>query len=787
MNIPSLKRTNSLETERFPVPKTVQQLLPIQAVHEDGIFELPGYGKLIRYSMTFVLWDIDYFVVSDEHRQRIAEWYEAYIKSLDAEAVTKITVANMYMNRVAYERKHCHPLTGDGLDMYRGELNALTMSAISEDGHPMQMKYVTTTVPKRNIAEARAFFARVHADTAAHMEAEGIKSGITVLTGNERLRILHDWFRKGEELFFDFNLTDSRKRGHTFADYVLPEAIERNLDHLVIDGKYVRSLYIRDFPSYLRDSLIRELTSLPQPLFLSYDIVPCDKAEAERAVSRVVDGVNADGAKYTQRQFTKNTMAPLPPQLEQKLADFTALYDELHKNDQRMIFVTLTLTHMADTLEQLNEDTETLLATARKRSCQMAKLYLRQEDGMFSTLPIGVRKIQQDRSMLSEPASMLIPFATCDRQDEDGMFSGMNKISQNPIFINRAAQQNGNCIIFGVPGSGKSVLAKKDIAEHRLYSPDDQIIIVDPEREYAALVNALGGNVIDISVSGNNHLNALDTIQGIEDDSDPVPLKTQYVLTLFEMAISGTFTPAERSVLDRITSRILRAALNDPAQEPPTLLTLYNALMTDERPEAQSVATAVEIYVTGSMNIFAKPSNVSLDNRLLCFDIHQLGGALKPMGMFVILDFIMNMIKKNRQNGIRTWVYFDEWYLMFQSPANRALLHEYWKRARKYDAKFTGITQNVSDVLKDDETETLLSNSEYLYIMNQGAKDRDTLAAQLDLSPGQMSFITNAKAGHGLIRAGESIIPFELAFPTNTELYKLITTKPGEAIRVSGK
>jgi len=758
----------------------VQQLLPIHAVYEDGIFELPGVGKLKQYSMTYQLRDIDYFVVSHEHRQGIVEWFEQFIKSLDEDAVTKVTVANVHVNRIAYEQQRCHALADDACDPYRQELNGLIMSGVQDDGHLMQVKYVTTTVTKPNISDARTFFARVHSNAADHASLR--QSRITVLDGNARLRLLHDWLRKGEELYFSFDLATAAKRGHTFRDYIVPESIERNRDYLVMDGKYVRTLYIRDFPSYLRDSLIRELTSLPKPLILSYDMVPCNKADAEKAVSRVVDGLNADAAKYTQRQFKNMTMAALPPQLEQKQKDMTAIYTELHDNDQRIIFVTMTVMHMANSLEELNEDTETLLALARKSSCQMAKLYLRQEAGMLSALPIGVRSIKDARTMLSEPSSMLLPYTTFDRQDENGLFCGFNRVSLIPVFINRAAQQNGSCVVLGVPGSGKSFFVKYELIDRFFRFPTDQFIVVDPEREYSPLIDALGGNVIDISAASNTHLNAMELKQGIHEDEDPMQLKAQYIQMLCETAIGTSFTPAERSALDRATCKVFYAYLEDPVRPSPTLKTLYDALLDDAqtRPESKSVADALYMFVEGSMNLFAHQSNISLDNRLLCFDIHQLGGILKPLGMFVIFEYLLNLIKTNRQRGIRTWVYFDEWHLMFRSEKTREVLYTLWKLARKYGAYPTGITQNVSDLLKDEESRSLVSNSEYLTILNQSSVDRDELAELLALSIGQTGYITNAQPGSGLIRAGGSIIPFTLPFPRNSRIYDLITTKPDE-------
>ncbi len=475
-----------------------------------------------------------------------------------------------------------------------------------------------------------------------------------------------------------------------------------------------------------------------------------------------------------------NYSAVVPYDMELQRKESKEFLDDLTTRDQRMMCATVTLVHMADSKEQLDSDTETLLSTARRHLCQLAVLKFQQMDGLSTVLPIGCRKINVIRTLTTESLAVFMPFKVQEICHDNGIYYGQNAISNNMIIANRRFLLNGNSFILGVSGSGKSFTGKCEIANLML-DGDSDIIIIDPEREYAPLVKAMGGEIIDISATSANHINAMDMNSDYGDGEDPLILKSEFILSLCEQLIGNYSLGAkEKSLIDRCTKNVYRNYRRRGYKgKVPTLKDFRAELLKQEEPEAQDIALAIELFTDGSLNTFAKETNVDVHNRLICYDILDLGKQLLPIGMLVVLDSILNRITANRAKGKNTFIFIDEIYLLFQHEYSANFLFTLWKRVRKYGAYATGITQNVDDLLQSHTARTMLANSEFVIMLNQAATDRIKLAELLNISETQLSYITNVEAGRGLMKVGSALVPFVYKFP-HSKLYKLMTTKPGE-------
>ena len=511
-------------------------------------------------------------------------------------------------------------------------------------------------------------------------------------------------------------------------------------------------------------------------------MLPLFQKAVKEAENRLL-GVETNITNWQRRQNANNNFsATVPYDMEQQKKEMKEFLDDLTTRDQRMMFAVITMVITADSKEQLENDTEALLTTARKHLCQFATLRFQQVDGLNTVMPFGTRKIDAFRTLTTESLSVFIPFRVQDIFHENGIYYGQNVISKNMIIADRKQLLNGNSFILGVSGGGKSFAAKGEII-NQVLSSDADIIIIDPEREYSQLVNAMGGEVINISATSDNHINAMDMNKDYGDGANPVILKSEFIMSLCEQLIGGTNLGAkQKSIIDRCTASVYRSyQQNDYQGHIPTLQDFRAELLQQDEPEAKELALAIELFTHGSLNTFAKQTNVDTNNRLICYDILDLGKQLMPIGMLVVLDSILNRITQNRAKGKNTFIFIDEIYLLFQHEYSANFLFTLWKRVRKYGAYASGITQNVDDLLQSHTARTMLANSEFIIMLNQASTDRLELAKLLNISDLQMSYITNVEAGHGLIKVGSSLVPFANKFPKNTKLYKLMTTKPGEA------
>ena len=774
----TLNKIFKQDKEKFDVPKSVQDAIPVKTIWQDGIF-LVGKNK---YSKCYKFTDINYAVASRDDKEAMFLEYSEVLNSFDTGATTKITIANRRLNKIDFEKTMMIPMANDELDKYRKEYNKMLLSKISGANGIVQEKFITISVEKKSLEEARNYFARVGTDLSNHLKDLG--SICIELDANERLRILHDFYRVGEEINFEnYDMLDNIKKGHSFKDFICPDTMEIEKDYFRIGNRYGRVIFLKEYANYIKDSMVAELTDINRNMMLSIDVIPIPMDEAVKEAENRRLGIETNIANWQRRQNANNNFsAIIPYDMELQREQSKEFLDDLVTRDQRMFLSVLTMVHTADSKEQLDNDTEALLTTARKHLCQFGILKFQQLDGLNTVLPIGVRKIDALRTLTTESLAVFMPFRVQEIRHTNGIYYGQNVISKNMIIADRKQLLNGNSFILGVSGSGKSFTAKEELVSVMLRDPNADVIVIDPEREYSSLIKALGGETIYISATSKSHINAMDMNSEYGDGANPVILKSEFILSLCEQLIgSGSLGAKQKSIIDRCTANVYRYYQQGNYQgTPPTLQDFYDELLRQKEPEAKEIALAIELFVNGSLNTFAKETNVDTNNRLICYDILSLGKQLQAIGMLVVLDSILNRITKNRAKGRNTFIFIDEIYLLFQHEYSANFLFTLWKRVRKYGAYATGITQNVEDMLQSHTARTMLANSELIIMLNQASTDRVELAKLLNMSDLQMSYITNVNAGEGLIKIGSSLIPFVNRFPKDTELYKLMTTKPGE-------
>ena len=777
--IGTIKKKSGLDEifgDGMNVPKSVQDVIRIDAVYSDGIFMT---GK-DRYSKTFKFTDINYAVSSKEDKESHFLKFSEILNSLENGISSQITIINRKLKHNELKEIALLEKANDNKDKYRKEINDMLTMLANGANAIVQDKYVTLTIQKKSINEARSHFNRVGADLIAHFSRLGSKC--TELDLTERLRIIHDFCRPEEAADYHFDLRDTMRKGQSFKDYISPDGFEFKSDYFKIGNRFSRVLFIRDYPSFVKDRVVWDLTDTSRNMIFNYDIVPVSTEEAQKFGEKQALGVETNIANYQRKQNSNNNYTSvIPYDMEQQRKEVREFLDDLTTRDQKIFKVIITVMHTADTLEQLNSDTEAIQAMGRNHMCQIGVLKYQQLEGFNATLPIGINKIEARRTLTTESLAVFMPFKVQEIQHDGGVFQGVNVISKNMIIVNRKFLLNGNCFILGVSGSGKSFTAKEEMV-NLLLSTDADVMIIDPEREYSALVEAMDGQVIELSAKSKNHINCLDINKEYADGASPIAFKAEFVLSLFEQVIGkGGVNAIQKSIVDRCLANVYKNYIKRGyTGKVPTLVDLCNDLKQQPEAEALELATAMELFASGSHSTFAQKTNVNVENRLICYDILELGSQLMPIGMLVVLDSILNRITKNRAEGRETYIFIDEIYLLFQHEYSANFLFTLWKRVRKYGAYCTGITQNVDDLLQSHTARTMLANSEFIIMLNQGGTDREDLANLLQISETQMTHITNVEVGHGLVKVGSALVPFERKFPKDTELYKLMSTKVGE-------
>ena len=762
------------DKEKFKIPKSVQDAIPIDAMWEDGIF-LVGKNK---YSKCFKFTDINYSVASREDKEEMFLEYSELLNSFDTGATSKITIINRRLNKLDFQKTMFIKLEDDELDKYRKEYNKMLLDKATASNGIVQEKCITITIEKKSIEDARLYFLRIGTELINKFKELG--SVCVELEAVERLQLFHDFYRVGEETAFNFDFISNMRKGHSFKDYICPDTFEIKDDYIKIGNRYARVLFLKEYANYIKDSMVAELTDINKNSMMSIDVIPIAMDEAVREAENRRLGVETNITNWQRRQNANNNFsAIIPYDLEMQREQSKEFLDDLITRDQRMFMSVLTMVHTAETKEELDNDTEEILTIARKNLCQFGVLKFQQLDGLNTAMPFGVRKIDTLRTLTTESLAVFMPFRVQEIRETNGIYYGQNVISKNMIIADRKKLLNGNSLVFGVSGSGKSFITKEEIVFTMLKDKNADVIVIDPENEYTPLVKALGGEVIKVSATSGNHINAMDMNKNYADGANPVILKSEFILSLCEQLIgSDNLGAKQKSIIDRCTASTYRYYLQGNYQgTPPTLQDFYQELLKQEETEAKEIALAIELFVNGSLNTFAKQTNVDTENRLICYNILDLGKQLLPLGMLVVLDSILNRITQNRAKGRNTYIFIDEIYLLLRNEYSANFLYTLWKRVRKYGAYLIGITQNVEDMLQNNTARAMMANSELIIMLNQASTDRAELAKLLNISDLQLSYITNVGSGEGLLKIGSSLIPFSNKFPKDTELYKLMTTK----------
>lgn len=772
----TLKTMIKREKEKFVIPKSVQDVIPIKAVYKDGIFLLSNNN----YSKTFKFTDINYHIASDEEKKELMQGYWSVINSFGAGVTIKLTINNHKLDRTEFEKSILIPFRYDGLDNYRKEYNEMLLDKANSSNCIVQDKYFTATVSKKSVEDARAFFNRIGNDLTARLSRIGSKC--EPLTADDKLRIFHNFYRVGNEQNYNLDFEQLMNNGCDIRDYICPDSMDFESDYMKINDEFCRTIFLRNYGTFVDDNTISDLTSINRNLMLSIDFIPIPTGEATKEVDKVLLGIQTDKANYNRKQVQNNNFGATNYDLEQRESEILEVKNDMRNRDQRIYETLITMVITADTKQELDNVTETIFAKVAENSTnQFATLRYQQLDGLNTVLPFGTRKINCFRTLTTESLAAFMPFNAQEMQHKKGTYYGQNAISNNMIFINRNKLLNGNCIVLGVSGGGKSFFVKEDITSIFLSDENADILIIDPEREYHPLVTTLGGEVIEISANSGNHINAMDMNANYEDDKNPIATKAEFIMSLCEQLINGVVDAKDKSLIDRCCRKVYEEYIKSGYKiAPPTLQDFREELLRQNEVEAKELALAIELFTNGSLDTFAQPTNVDTNNRLICYDILELGSQLLPVGMLVVLDNILNRITSNRRKGRTTYIFIDEIYILLAQKYSAEFLYRVWKRVRKYGAFATGITQNVGDMLQSHTASTMVSNSEFVVMLNQSGQDKAKLAKLLDISDNQTEFYTNVDAGHGLMKIGSSLVPYINKFPKNTELYKLMSTKPNE-------
>ena len=690
--------------ESFRAPRSVQESIPVRKIYRDGVWLCGG-----RYSKMWRFQDVNYAVASEADQSEILMRYCSVINAWPDDAYVQVLTNNRRIDPVEFENTMLMHLRGDDMDRLREEYNQIVRERTEWSNNIFREKYIVISVQRRSIEEARSFFARVGTELASGFGR--LSSQLTELSSHDRIRILHDFFRSGEEQYFKFDLSQAMARGQDFRDAIAPDSLQFKSDHFIMGKKFGRVLFLKDYPNFLKDETIARLCEFPQNLMLSIQIVPVPMEEAVADMQKRVLAVETDITRWQQKQNANHNFSAEPPyEMQQMRQEMKALLDDLTSRDQRMVLVLVTLVHLADSYAQLNSDTEAITATARGDLCRFNTLHFQQEEGLNTALPYGLREIEAMRTMNTESAAALTPFSVQDVMDRGGIYYGRNAISRNSIICNRKLLLNGNGFYLGVPGSGKSMAAKWELM-NVILNTDDDVLICDPEAEFGPVVDAVRGQNIRLAPDSTQHVNALELGKGYEAGEKPVSLKSEFILTLYEHLLDvQTNGRRAKSIIDRAVLDLYEEFSKKP--QAPTLQDLYRILQCQKENLAKDIVLASEIFTKGSLNTFAQPTNVQLDNRVLCFNIRDLGQQLRPIGMLVLMEVVMMRVMQNRLRGKRTWIYFDELSVLFSYEWSTNFLDVSWKRYRKYGALASGIFQNLDQALDNEVARSMISNSE---------------------------------------------------------------------------
>ena len=759
-------------------PRTAQDTIPYQRMWPDGICRVSDqyYTKTIQFQ------DINYQLAQNDDKTAIFEGWCDFLNYFDSSIHLQFSFLDLTASTETFEQSILIPDRDDGNNEIRSEYAEMLQNQQAKGNNGLtKTKFITFGIEAENIRIAKPRLDRIEIDLMNSFKRLGVSA--SPLDGRERLKLMHDMFHMDTQAPFLFDWKWLPPSGLSTKDFIAPSSFDfREKRNFGMGKKQAAVSFFSILASDLNDRCLADFLAMESSLVVSLHIQAIDQVAAIRNVKRKI--TDLDKMKIEEQKKAVRAgydMDIIPSDLATYSGEAKKLLEDLQSRNERMFLITFLVMNTANNKKQLALNVKQAQSLAQQHNCQLVPLDFQQENGMVSCLPLGLNKIRIQRGLTTSSTAIFIPFTSQELFQSGGeaLYCGLNALSHNLIMVDRKKLKNPNGLILGTPGSGKSFAAKREICNVILLT-DDDIIICDPEGEYFPLVNTFRGQVIRISPTSNSYINPMDINLNYSDDDNPLALKSDFILSLCELIVGGRdgLQPIEKTIIDRAVHIIYQPYQNDPRPENiPILEDLYNALREQEEKEAQTLATALEIYVTGSLNVFNHRTNVDVNNRLVCYDIKELGKQLKKLGMLIVQDQVWGRVTANRAEGKSTRYYMDEFHLLLKEEQTAAYSVEIWKRFRKWGGIPTGITQNVKDLLASQEIENIFENSDYIYMLNQAAGDREILAKKLGISPHQLSYVTQSGEGEGLLFYGNVILPFQDRFPKNTRLYRIMTTR----------
>ena len=767
----------------YKAPKSIQQTIEIMKVAENGIFEVARN----RFSKCYRFQDINYTTTNETEQIDIFERYCKFLNSLDVSFKITINNKNKDMEQVRdyvfLQRKD------DGYDGFRRIYNNIMEQKIHEGRQGIeQERYLTITIERKNFEEAKAQFATIEA--SVHKAFGELGAEIVPLSGNERIKVLYDYYHLGEENSFDFDIREAKKVGADFRNDLCNGMMQFYPDYFKDEKKFCRALFIKKYPSSLSDRFLNEITSLPVHSITSIDVVPIPKDMTTKILQKKYLGIESDIIRQ-QRVRNKNndfsSEISYNKRIEKK--EIEEIMDDVRENDQCLYYVSVTIILMADSKEELDSMTETVETIGKRNSVTIEEHYLKQRESLNTALPIGVRQVETMRTMLTQSLAVLMPFNVQELNDKQGCYYGINQVSKNINIGNRKKLINGNGFVFGVPGSGKSFFCKMEMGNVFL-SGNDEIIVIDPMNEYFDIAETYGGTVVNMSTYTDNYVNPLDMdvwSLDLNDSKGMIREKGEFMLGLCEQCMGESLNSRQKSIIDRCVRKLYIEIARNREKYVPIMSDFYEILMNQPEDEARDIALSLELFVNGSLNIFNHQTNVDVDNRFTVYGIRDLGTELSPITMLVMMESIQNRIIANGKRGIATWLYIDEFHVLLNSEYSAKYLQQLWKKVRKQGGLCTGITQNIVDLLQNYTATTMLANSEFVALLKQANTDSSRMAEVIGVSEAQLRFVTNTSSGMGLMKCGNVVIPFDNTIEKGTDLYNLYNTNIHEKIAMEKK
>ena len=768
-------------TRKDKYPSTAQQTLPYDRIWPDGICLANGN----YYTKTLQFQDINYQLAQNEDKTAIFEGWCDFLNYFDSSIHFQLSFMNLTAGTEAFEQSIAIPLRGDADDESRIEYAAMLKNQMAKGSNGLtKTKFLTFGVEADGIKTARPRLERIETDVINNFKRLG--AAVETLNGKERLRLLHSIFHMDTQEKFAFEWDWLPRTGLSTKDFIAPTGFEfREGRRFRMGGTLGAVSFLQILAPELNDRMLADFLNMESSLIVSLHIQSIDQTAAIRQIKRKITDLDKSKIEEQKKAIRAGyDIDILPSDLATYGGEAKKLLEDLQSHNERMFLVTFLVMNTAGTRQQLENRVFQAQGIAQKYNCALERLDFQQEKGMVSSLPLGLNQIEIQRGLTTSSTAIFVPFTTQELFQTEGepLYYGLNALSNNLIMVDRKRLKTPNGLILGTPGSGKSFSAKREITNAYLIT-DDDVIICDPEGEYYPLVERFHGQVVKISPASPHYINPMDMNLNYSDDDNPLSLKSDFLLSLCELIVGGRegLQPIEKTVIDRAVRLVYQPYLADPRPENmPVLGDLYQALLAQEEKEARRVATALEIYVSGSLNVFNHHTNVDIQNRLVCYDIKELGKQLKKLGMLIVQDQVWGRVTANRSVGKATRYYVDEFHLLLKEEQTASYSVEIWKRFRKWGGIPTGITQNVKDLLSSREVANIFENSDFIYMLNQAGGDREILAKQLNISPHQLSYVTHSGEGEGLLFYGSMILPFVDQFPRDTKLYKIMTTKPGE-------